>query len=83
MNRFESTPLAANDPMTNNEVTAKRADDSMSMVAIVLYSPPIPPVDPVTARTFFPCRMSRTTIMRVRMMLSESEIERYGRVDQT
>ena len=55
----------------------------MSMVTIVLYNPLIPLADPVAARTFFPCRMSRTTIMRVRIMLSESEIERYGIEGQT
>ena len=69
-------------PMTNNELTAKRAEDSMSMVAIVLYNPLIPTGDPVAARTSLPWRTSRTTIMRVRRMLSESEIEMYGRVDR-
>ena len=83
MNRPERLLLAANNPMTNNELTAKRAEDSTSMVAIVLYNPLILPEDPVAARKFFPCRTSRTTIMRVRITLSESEIERYGRVGQT
>jgi len=69
-------------PMTNTELTAKRADDSMSMVAMVLYSPLIPTGDPVAARTFLPCRTSRTTIMRVRRMLSDNEIEMYGRVER-
>ena len=64
--------------MTNNEFTAKMAEDSMSMVAIVLYNPLIPAGDPVAARTLLPCRMSRPTIMRVRITLSESEIEMYG-----
>ena len=66
---------AAISPMYNTELTAKRAEDSMSMVAIDLYNPLIPVGDPVAARTFLPYRMSRTTIMRVRRMLTESAIE--------
>jgi len=50
----------------------------MSMVETALYSPLIPAADPVAARMFLPCRASRTTIIRVRRMLSETEIERYG-----
>ena len=74
--RFKSEiSLVAIGPMTNNALTAKRAEDSMSMVAIVLYNPLIPAEDPVAMRTFLPCRMSRMTIMRVRRMLSEREIE--------
>ena len=65
--------------MANNELTLSMAEDSISMVVIVLYNPPIPAVDPVAARTFLPYRTSRTVIMRVRRMLSESEIERYAR----
>ena len=53
------------------------------MVAMVLYNPPIPTRDPVTARMFLPCRMIRVTIMRVRRVLSETEIERCGRMKLT
>ena len=56
----------------------KRAQDSMSVVETVLYNPVIPAADPVAARMFLPCRTSRTTIIRVRRTLSETEIERYG-----
>ena len=68
--------------MYNSEVTAKRADDSMSMVAMVLYNSLIPAGDPVAARTFLPCRTSWTTIMRVRRVLSETEIEKYRMLDK-
>ena len=73
---------AAISPMYNTELTAKMAEDSISMVAMVLYNPLIPTGDPVAVRMFLPCRMSRTTIMRVRRMLSESAIEKYTRPDQ-
>ena len=33
----------------------------------------------MAARTFLLCRTSRVTIMSVRRILSESEIEKYGR----
>jgi len=82
VNAFAALLSAAHVPMTTNELTAKRAEDSMSMVATATYNPPNPTRDPVAARTFLPYRTSRTTIMRVRRMLSESEIEMYGRVDQ-
>jgi len=68
---------AARAPTTNNELTAKRAHDSMSMVEIVLYNPPIPARDPVAVRIFLACRTSRMTIIEVRRTLSETEIERY------
>jgi len=74
-----SALLAINGPMTNNELTAKRAEDSMSMVATVLYKPLNPVADFVAARTFLLRMMSRTTIMRVRRMLSESVTEWYAR----
>ena len=74
--------LAANIPMTNNELTAKMAEDSMSMVTMVLYNPLIPVGASVVARMLLLRRMSRTIIMRVSRTLSESEIERYGTVDQ-
>lgn len=77
MNKPEAGFLAAHVPTTNNELTAKRAEDSMSMVATVLYNPLIPVGDPVAAQTFLIYRTSRTTIMRVRMTLSESETEMY------
>ena len=50
----------------------------MSIMEIVLYNPLIPTGDPVVARTFLPCKTSRTTIISVRRTLSETEIERYG-----
>ena len=65
----------AHGTMSNNELTAKRAQDSMSIVAMALYNLPSPDGDPGTANIFLPHRTSRMTIMRVRMMLSESEIE--------
>ena len=64
-------------PRTNTEVTALMAKDSMNMVTMALHNPPLP-VSPITARTPLACRMSRTTIMRVSITLSESEIEKYG-----
>ena len=73
---FATQILAANDPTTNNEFTAKRAQDSMNMVAMVLYNPPIPVQDPVATRTALPCRTSRRTIIRVRVTLSDTEIEK-------
>ena len=63
---------------TNNELTAKRAEDSMSIVAMDLYNPLIRAVDPIAARAFFPRRTSRITIMDVRMVLSASESEIYA-----
>jgi len=50
----------------------------MSMVQASLYNPLVTTADPVAARRFLPCRMSRITIIRVRRTLSEAEIERYG-----
>jgi len=50
---------------------------------MVLYSPLIPAWDPVAVRTCLPYRTSRVTIMRVRVVLSETEIERCGRVKLT
>ena len=67
--------LEAIDPMVNNELVAKRAQDSISMVAIVLYNVLIPARAPVAVRMFLLCRTSRRTIMRVRVTLSETEIE--------
>ena len=65
---------APHGPMTNNELTAKIAQDSTSMVTTALYNPQIP-VIPRAVRVFLVCTVSRMTIMRVRRMLSESEIE--------
>ena len=81
MNRFHIGLLAPTAPMTNNELTAKRAQDSTSMVMMALHNPSIP-VIPRAVRVFLVCRMSRITIMRVSTMLSESEIEKYERLDQ-
>ena len=61
----------------NSELTAEGAEDSISMVAMALYDPLIPAGDPVAARMFLPYRTSRTTIIRVRRTLSESESEMY------
>ena len=66
--------------MTNNEFAAKRAEDSITMVAILLYNPPSPVGDPVAALTFLPRRMSPTAIIMVRRTLSESEIENHARL---
>ena len=40
------------------------------------------PVAPMAARVFLVSSTSRMTIMRVRMTLSESVIEKYERLDQ-
>ena len=71
---YRARLLAPNSPRHSNEFTAYRAQDSTSMVTIVLYNPQIP-VFPRTARVSLACRMSRMTIMRVRRTLSETEIE--------
>ena len=65
--------------MANNELTVKRAEDSTSVVAMDLYKPLLPAGDPMAARTFLRHRTSRTTIMAVRRMLSESVIKYHGR----
>ena len=82
MNAFAAVLLAAHVPITSSELTAKRAEDSMSMVAMDLYNLPTPVGVPIAARTLLPYRTSWTTIIKVRRMLSESEIEMNGRVDQ-
>jgi len=69
---------AARAPITNVEVTVKRAQDSMNMVEIILYNLLIPARDPVAVWEFLAYRMSRMTIIRVRRTLSETEIERYA-----
>ena len=51
----------------------------MSMVMMALYSPVSPLGAPMAVRISLLCRTSRATIMRVRRMLSEIEIEKYGR----
>ena len=48
------------------------------MVMMFLDNLPIP-VIPIAVRMFLVYRMSRMMIMRVRKMLSEAEIDRYGR----
>ena len=53
------------------------------MVMIVLYNLLIPVGDPTAARMYLSCRTSRMTIMRVRRTLSETEIERFGRMNLT
>ena len=67
---------------TNTEFKAKRVQDSMNMVTMALHNPPLPD-SPMAVRTFLVCRMSRMTIVRVRMTLSDSEIEMYGMVDHS
>ena len=80
MNAFVTGFRLAHSPMTNNELTAKRVEDSMSVVAMDLYNPLLPSGDPMAARAFLPRRTSRTTIITVRRMLSESVIENHGRL---
>ena len=46
------------------------------MATMALDDPPIP-LMPIAVRMLLVCKMSRVTIMRVRRMLSESEIEKY------
>jgi len=79
VNTYRTGFSTAHGPITNSELTAKRAEDSMSMVAMVLYTPLTPTEDQVVARMLLPRRTSRTTIMRVRRTLSESEIENHAR----
>ena len=83
MNVFSTGMLAIHVATASNELTAKRAEDSMSIVAIDLYNPVTPAENPIAARTFLTCRESRTTIMRVRRRLRESEIERCAGLVQT
>ena len=68
---------AAHGTMNNNELAAYRAQDSMSMVIMALHNPPIP-VTPRAFRVFLAPRVSRMTIMSVRRMFSEVEIDRCG-----
>ena len=49
----------------------------MNMVTMASHNPQIP-VIPMAMRTLLVCRTSRMTIIRVRKMLSEIEIDRYG-----
>ena len=49
----------------------------MSIVTTAVYSPIAPPEAPMTFRTFLRCMMSRVTIMSVRRMLRERQIEKY------
>ena len=48
------------------------------MVTMASHNPLVPVV-PMAMRRFLVCRMSRMMIMRVRRMLSDTEIDRYGR----
>ena len=82
MKMSEALFPALDGPRTNNEFTAYRAEDSMSMVTMTLYNPPIP-VPPMEARMSLAWSISRMTIMRVRRTLSDNEIEKYGRPNQT
>ena len=70
--------LAPKNPMTNNKLIVMRAQDSTSMVIMVLYNPLIPPDIPKVVQTSLQCRRSRIMIIRVRRMLSATEIEKYG-----
>ena len=74
MNKLQVRFPAANGPMTSNEFTVKRAQDSMNIVITALHNPPIP-VIPRALRVLLACRTSRVMIMRVRRMLKESETE--------
>ena len=64
-------------PMTNTGLGAKRAEDSMSMAAMDLYTPLIPDGGPAAMRMLLPRRMSWMTIMEVTRTFSESESEMY------
>ena len=55
------------------------AEDSMSMVTMALYNPVAPEGASMAVRIFLLCKTSRITIMSVRRMLSEREMEKYGR----
>ena len=81
MKMFRALPPAPIIARTNTEITEYMAQDSMNMVTMALHNPPLP-VPPMAVRTPLACRVSRMTIIRVRMMLSESEIEKYGTADQ-
>jgi len=50
----------------------------MSMVMMVLYSPPVPARAVAGVRVPLLCRTSRVMIMRVRRTLREIETEKYG-----
>ena len=63
-------------------MTTLIAQDSTNIVTMALHDPPIP-APPMAVQTFLVCRTSRMTIIRVRRMLSESEIEKYGTVAQS
>ena len=49
----------------------------MSIATIVVYSPSELSETPMALRRFLRCRISRVTIMSVRMMLSERETKKY------
>ena len=51
----------------------------MSIVTMVLYNPVNPEGASVTVRMFLMCKTRRITIMSVRRMLSETEMEKYER----
>ena len=80
---FPTLLPAAHSPISNNAFTEKRAEDSMNMVAMILYNLLVSDGDPVAVRSVLPCRTSRVTIIRVRRMLSETEIDRCRRAKST
>ena len=79
-NAFATGLSAAHSPIANSELTLKRADDSIRVMVIDLYNPPIPAGVPVAARMFLRHKTSWTIIMKVRRRLSESVIEKYAMI---
>ena len=59
-------------------ITKYRAQDSINMVATVLYNLLASVEAPNASWTFLPWRMSRVTIMSVRVILSAKPIENNG-----
>ena len=59
-------------------ITEYRAQDSISMAVRALYNLLASVGAPNAFRIFLPWRMSRATIIRVRMILSEKLIENNG-----
>ena len=57
-NRNADGLATAHDAMGNNELTAKRAQESINMVATVLYNLPSPDGDPGAAEIFLLRRTS-------------------------
>ena len=54
------------------------AEDSTSMLTVVLYNSPAPDEAPMAFRIFLLCRVSRVTSMVVRRQLRKVETAKYG-----